>query len=860
MAAKKTKSIYLSDHWTTSDGLNFGIFMPALMDILENAETPLTVGVFGTWGSGKTSLLRMLEKKIKDQGLAQFRAVWFTAWKYDKQDALWRAFIMRVVDGLYPKEGGKRIPLERLGESQQEAVKHLDRLAESLYQTVSWQGEESWSLDLHQTAKEAIKLPIWLALHLARLGDAAKDLGIQPDLAELIGREAQTHYMQQLSSMEQFELSFQQAIEKVLGEDGRLVVFVDDLDRCMPEKAIEILEAIKLFLHVPQTIFVLGMDREIVRRGVESHYGIYLREEKEERAELPINGDVYLQKLIQLPFNLPPLDANGRGKFIETLQEKMAADANLDKMTREVFARGLLPNPRQVKRALNVYRLLRVIAAEQEDQGMLPPGSIAGPLLAKTVLIQSQWPELYALWRQYPTLVQTLEAEYGKQPLTEREMILGQIEKLPEAQAEDGDAKQAARPRETSSRPQTGGVLAPFLLERRKYALLMELLSFPEADGAEQSIARFAGLTRNELQAYLGLAGTAEQDAPEELERALPSDLTSQLQSGDPAILQEVFSRLAEQEAERDGPLHQGAKRILVEGAQNAEIEPVRRANLADAAEQLGYQPDDLAHFLPVQNADVPAFWMGKYPVTNQQYARFLNAPDFAKEAFWLNFPKFDEQGQAMQGNWGDEGWMWLQKTLKESNQRILVPRYWDDKLYGKLRPFAPVVGISWYEANAYANWLLANWEGLTESQTLAKPKVLRLPTRAEWVLAAGGAEPENRFPWEAVGQAKTTQAEEGATTAEVFRCANVSESKIGRTTPVWMYPQGSSQPYGLMDLGGNIWEWQANYSNEKKVWLGLSGGSWLVYWYYARVSALSGYFPDFRINHLGFRLVALPS
>jgi formylglycine-generating enzyme required for sulfatase activity len=860
MATKKTKSFYLSDHWTTTDALNFGVFKPALMDILQNAATPLTVGVFGTWGSGKTSLLRMLEAEIKDKGLAKFRSVWFTAWKYDKQDALWRAFILRVVDALYPEENGTRIPLEKLGANQQDGVKHLDRLAESLYQTVSWKGEESWSLDLHETAKETVKLPIWLALHLARLGDAAKGLGIDPDLAKLIGREAQTHYMQQLTSMEQFELSFQEAIEKILGKDGRLIVFVDDLDRCMPEKAIEILEAIKLFLHVPQTIFVLGMDREIVRRGVESHYGIYLRDEKEERAELPINGDVYLQKLIQLPFNLPPLDASGRGKFIENLQKEMASDATLDDLTREVFARGLLPNPRQVKRALNVYRLLRVIAVEQERQKLLPVNSIAPPLLAKTVLIQSQWPELYALWRQYPTLVQTLEAKYGEEPPTELEMILGQTEKIPEAQAEVGDEKQAPRTREAASRPQAGGVLAPFLTERRKYALLMELLNFPEGDSEEEASARFSGLTRSALQAYLGLAGTAEQDAPEELERELPSDLTSQLQSGDPAILQEVFSRLAEQEVERDGPLHQGAKRILVEGAQSAEFEPARRVNLADAAEQLGYEPDDLSRFIPVPNAEAPAFWLGKYTVTNRQYARFLDAPDFAKEAYWLNFPKFDENSQAMQGNWSVEGWEWLEETLKESNQKVLLPRLWDDKKYGQARPFAPVVGISWYEANAYANWLLANWTKWPESETLAKPASLRLPTRAEWVQAAGGAEPEERFPWDEVGKSGTTQSKDDQTIPTVTRHANVSESKIGRTSPVWTYPQGVSQPYGLMDLGGNVWEWQASYRNKSHNTLQLSGGSWGRIWYYARVSALSSANPHFWDASNGFRVLALPS
>ena len=125
----KPKSVYLSDDWARTDGLNFGVFMPALMDIIQNAETPLTVGVFGTWGSGKTSLLRMLEGKIREKRLAKYRPVWFTAWKYDKQDALWRAFILRVIDELYPKEeNGERMAKDRLSEAQQEGVEYLDRL------------------------------------------------------------------------------------------------------------------------------------------------------------------------------------------------------------------------------------------------------------------------------------------------------------------------------------------------------------------------------------------------------------------------------------------------------------------------------------------------------------------------------------------------------------------------------------------------------------------------------------------------------------------------------------------------------------------------------------------------------------
>ena len=374
------------------------------MDIIQNAETPLTVGVFGTWGSGKTSLLRMLEWEIRKKGGMTYRPVWFTAWKYDKQDALWRAFILRVIDELYPKEdNGERMAKERLNEAQQEGVEYLDRLTKNVYQDVTWEGDSSWVMDWEQTKLELVKLPPWLALSLVGQREAAKDLGMTPQMDKIIEQEIETHTMQHLRSMEQFEREFERAICKILGPEGRLVVFVDDLDRCLPEKAIEILEAIKLFLHVPQTIFVLGMDRDIVRRGIESHYGTYLRDDGKERPDLPINGDSYLQKLIQLPFNLPSLDATGREKFIEELQKDLEGRHKLDKMTCQVFATGLYPNPRQVKRALNVFNLLRKIAEEQERQGLIEKDSVAWPLLAKTVLIQSQWPELYARWRQYPT-------------------------------------------------------------------------------------------------------------------------------------------------------------------------------------------------------------------------------------------------------------------------------------------------------------------------------------------------------------------------------------------------------------------------------------------------------------------------
>lgn len=478
---------YLTDRSTLRDDLSFSDFSPALGDILTGAQTPLTLGVFGPWGSGKTSLLRMLQQQLEQPG-GSVRTVWFTAWKYDRQEALWRAFILRVLDGLYPrqpKEGllwerRERVELPKGGEPKDDEekkladlIKQLDRLEQSVYRPVDWQEVGRLTADWSKLGPEAAKAAGALASLFVPGGElirgaltkifGAKD-NSDPDLAgavSAIRREVKTHHRDQLLHMEQFEADFKQALELALPPQGRLVVFVDDLDRCLPEKAVEVLEAIKLFLEVPNTVFVLGMDAEVIERGIEVRYRELLRHQGAERAELPLSGASYLQKIVQIPFHLPPLAVGDTDAYIQALEQDLEADARLTEITREVFALGVLPNPRQVKRALNIFRLLRQIADKRGTQ-------VSGPLLAKTVLIQTQWPELYQQWRQVTTLPQSLEQEYAKHPVSESELVLGR------AKAGEGETEAPAEKTET-----TGGILGPFIADRARYGRLAELLGYP---------------------------------------------------------------------------------------------------------------------------------------------------------------------------------------------------------------------------------------------------------------------------------------------------------------------------------------------------------------------------------------------
>ena len=280
--------------------------------------------------------------------------------------------------------------------------------------------------------------------------------------------------------------------------------------------------------------------------------------------------------------------------------------------------------------------------------------------------------------------------------------------------------------------------------------------------------------------------------------------------------------------------------------------DPRIRAQCASLADDLGYIPQDIHTFIPIPTKDAPDFWMARYPVTNGQYARFLDAEDFAAEQYWVDFPVFAEAEKAYQGmgNWGRKGYKWLQENLDERNK--VLPRYWTDPRFGAARRNAPVVGVSWYEANAYCKWLTAHaeqpaWEALKAAGLEPGGVQMRLPTEREWVQAAGG-EGNDRFPWGGLSDAGK----------EIVRFANTDESGIGCTTPVWMYPQGESQPHGVMDMSGNVFEWQANYYDKDHKFLSWRGGSWDVTHQVARVANRLFYFPLVGDNLLGFRVVAV--
>lgn len=876
---------YKNDTHTTTDFLNFSDFRPALKEIIESAQTPLTIGLFGPWGSGKTSLLDMLRSDLQAEMGENVRTVWFTAWKYDREDALWRAFILRVLDALYPpreRPTSKNDYQYKANQAQYEEwdrqIEKLDRLQESVYRPVDWQEIGALTVNWLQLIKESKEGALELAENLPGIGIVGKILKVLlgekgPDsdrggVVAGIQREIQDHHREQLTSMEQFETTFGEVLREILGEEGRLVVFVDDLDRCLPEKAIEVLEAIKLFLEAPGTVFVLGMDREVVQRGVETRYGSLLQYAKSEGRDFPISGDTYLQKIIQIPFHLPPLAVEDMDDFLAKLEPESAV-GSLDELTRRVFARGLYPNPRQAKRCLNIFRLLRAIAEQRQkrpdEEGGLPEGGIAWPLLAKTVVIQTQYPELYQLWRRYPTIVQTLEERYARLPSNEDEILHG-VMQAPDSPAADlpvdpdsadDDLPDRERQIRATTRSGTtatsGGILGPFLEKREQYALLEQMLTYPpEAQRIDEGLSRthFGGLERDQVRAYLRLAGTTATEEPVSLPDA-PEDLMGQLLSGDPTLIQDGVSQLESQAREEDAPLRESVRQRLVTELGNAQRSAKERVGAGVALGQIGDQRPgvgvkDGLPYIEWCHVKAGPFTMGvhptkievsgdkeiaqftcdliaqpfrisRYPATVAQYKAFVDAGGYSEKAFWT-----------------EAGWAWRQES------GVTGPIEYDDPFQ---LPNHPRVGVSWYEAVAFCRWL---------SKQMGQD--IRLPTEAQWERAARHTD-GRIYPWGDEFDAE---------------CCNASETGIGSTSAVGVFPNGLAE-CGVSDMAGNVWEWcstqwRSNYEDyAKKVDESLTGedsrvlrgGSFGFDRFNVRCAARSRNVPHGRSKLMGMRVMS---
>lgn len=209
------------------------------------------------------------------------------------------------------------------------------------------------------------------------------------------------------------------------------------------------------------------------------------------------------------------------------------------------------------------------------------------------------------------------------------------------------------------------------------------------------------------------------------------------------------------------------------------------------------------------QMETITPFKAGVHPVTNAQFAAFIENGGYNKEVWW-----------------SEPGWLWRHRMFQTGGQKPAQPKHWDDALFNN--PNHPVVGVTWYEAEAFCRWLSDRYGAN-----------YRLPTESEWECMAGGPE-GYLYPW---GNAWTENA------------ANTLESGMGQPGAVGIFLESVS-PTGAYDCAGNVWEWCDDWYDARQRRKVLRGGAWNYDKTAARCGERSGDLPQGSLNNVGFRVI----
>jgi predicted KAP-like P-loop ATPase len=418
-----------SDNETSDDLFGFRVHADLIRELITDPTVlPATIGVYGDWGGGKSSIMQMLradfEKETANEDATSnpyigVAVLYFNGWLFEGYDDAKAALLSSILTALRDhKRFGPKLK-ERAG-------KLLKRVDYMRGLRMLFTGAIAGGVTAVTGGAGLALMPTLLSGALSGAKESASDAA-KGALEKKVEAEDEA-----LSDIRQFRDDF----AKMLAESDikTLVVLIDDLDRCSPDRIIENLEAIKLFLNVPNTAFVIGADRRIIRQAVAWRYRDTLKVSANGQSD-PSERlvDDYLEKLIQIPYRLPRLSPseietyltllfckrhlepalfsrvceesrNQRAKdrycaFAQTNALEALKNATLPPKLSEALRIGagiasqvtdvLQGNPRQVKRFLNAFFLRRKLA----DVAKLD--EVKDEILVKLMLLEYAAPKLF---------------------------------------------------------------------------------------------------------------------------------------------------------------------------------------------------------------------------------------------------------------------------------------------------------------------------------------------------------------------------------------------------------------------------------------------------------------------------------
>ena len=343
-----------------SDLLEIEKYTDGLVRFIESSETPITIGIQGEWGSGKTSLLNTIKEDLCDKKGAKHYAIWLNTWEYSLLSSPDETLI-KIISGLVNQIGD--LTQNQNNENGKKAAAALGSLMKGFGGVMGGFGGK--------------------AIEMA--GDAI---------------EASSTNKTSDNSIKALRVALQNVIDEAIKNSDKkaFIFFIDDLDRLDPTVAVSILELIKNLFDLKNCIFVLAIDYGVVVKGLQSKFGKMTEEnEWEFRA--------FFDKIIQLPFSMP-ISSYNISKYLQSLlvdvnyfdRADLENQENLEKIA-EIVSLSVGTNPRTLKRLANSVSLIEIIRGDQKIS------SEERIIEFALICIQIAYPTIYNLISRDPDFV-----------------------------------------------------------------------------------------------------------------------------------------------------------------------------------------------------------------------------------------------------------------------------------------------------------------------------------------------------------------------------------------------------------------------------------------------------------------------
>ena len=372
------------------DHLDINVHSDSLIRFIKETNTPITIGIQGEWGSGKTSLINSIHHALDTTGDGQYQQIWINSWEYSL-----------------------------LSSPEETLIKIVNKIIQELLKPKS-----ETSFFKQRSAKKVASAALKVFEGALRVGASAVAGAKASEVAaELFSKNQKT-----ISELKkQLEELVKQVKDSKENPFQKVIIYVDDLDRIEPKNAVAILELLKNIFSVPNCVFILAIDYQVVVKGLEHKFG-------KQTAENEWEFRAFFDKIIQLPFMMPMGQYN-IGKYVENLlidigfvESKDLADYDI----REIILRTIGGNPRSIKRLVNSVSLIQIFTETKINQESNTTGTenidddISDEdkkfLLFSLLCLQIAHPYIYSLLTEKPNFTEWDE-NFAQSQTMKKEMI-----------------------------------------------------------------------------------------------------------------------------------------------------------------------------------------------------------------------------------------------------------------------------------------------------------------------------------------------------------------------------------------------------------------------------------------------------